>query len=156
MNEINDLMKIIGYLNLVLVAALTFGCGDNREENVGVEIMSKWSNGNVKLERVQMKGDTVEVISYHENFKINSKGKVRVVNGKDVKEGAWVVYYPDGRLWSKNVFSNGINNGEYRTWHTNGKPHIVGFYSNGSETGLWQFMDTLGVVVRQFDVTPGL
>ncbi|HHZ81601.1 MAG TPA: hypothetical protein EYN28_03155 [Flavobacteriales bacterium] len=156
MKEIDEFMKIVGYITIMIGVAFSWGCGEADEKRGTVEIVSKWGNGNVKVERIQMKGDTVKVISYHENFKINTIGRVRVVDGEDVKEGVWEAFYTNGKPWSNNNFKSGINDGEYKTWHPNGAQNILGFYSNGVETGLWQFMDTLGVVVRQFDVTPGL
>jgi len=31
----------------------------------------------------------------------------------------------------------------------------VGYYSNGVETGAWSFFDKSGIIVKEYDVTPG-
>jgi len=148
-------MKTKGRVTLCMVVFAIIGCGDSEYKGKVVEVTSKWSNGNVQEERVYLKGDTVEVISYYDNFKIQTRGKVVNRDGSDLKIGCWDTFYPDGMKWSLNYFSNGVNDGKYQTWHPNGVVKILGHYSHGFETGVWQFSDTTGVVVREFDATPG-
>ena len=145
-------MKTKGFVILVLSL---ISCGDSTYTGKVVEVTSKWANGNVQEERVHLKGDTVEVISYYDNFKIKTRGMVVNIDGSDLKIGSWYTYYPDGMKWSHNSFSNGITDGKYQTWHPNGAIRISGNYSNGYETGVWQFSDSTGIVVREFDATPG-
>jgi antitoxin component YwqK of YwqJK toxin-antitoxin module len=120
-----------------------------------VEVISNWGDGSVKEERVYHDGDVVEIITYFENFKINTKGRVRIEGEEEVRIGTWSAYYKNGTHWSQNEYSNGVSDGDYQTWHHNGNPNIIGFYSNGVETGQWKFFDTTGTVVKQYDVTPG-
>ena len=121
-------MKTKGSVTLWMVVFATIGCGDTGYKGRTVEVTSKWSNGNVK------------VVSR---------------DGSDLKIGCWDTFYPDGMKWSLNCFSNGVTDGIYQTWHPNGAVNILGHYSRGFETGVWQFSDSTGVVVREFDATPG-
>ena len=120
-----------------------------------IEVISSGSNGTVKQERVYHGEDVVEITTYFENFKVKTKGRVKVVGEEEIKLGTWNSYYKNGTHWSQSDYLNGVNDGVYQTWHPNGKPNIIGFYSNGVETGKWQFFDTTGTVIKQYDVTPG-
>ena len=120
-----------------------------------IEVVSSWSDGTVKQERVHHGEDTVEIITYFDNFKVKTKGKVKIVGEKELRFGTWYSYYRNGTHWSQSEYLNGVSDGVYQTWHPNGKPNIIGFYSNGVETGKWQFFDTTGAVIKQYDVTPG-
>ena len=148
-------MNTQGIVTICMVVFALSSCGDTSYTGKIVEVTSKWSNGNVRKERVVLKGDTVEVVSYYDNFKVQTRGRVVNRGGADLKIGCWSTFYPNGMKWSLNCFSNGVTDGKYRTWHPNGTVKISGNYSNGVETGVWQFSDSTGVVVREFDATPG-
>jgi antitoxin component YwqK of YwqJK toxin-antitoxin module len=120
-----------------------------------VEVISNWGDGTVKEERIYHDGDVVEIITYFENFKINTKGRVKIEGEEEVRIGTWSSYYKNGTHWSQSEYSNGVSDGDYQTWHPNGNPNIIGFYSNGVETGQWKFFDTTGTVVKQYNLTPG-
>ena len=120
-----------------------------------VEVISNWGDGTVKEERIYLDGDVVEIMTYFENFKVNTKGRVKIVGQEEVRIGTWRSYYKNGTHWSQGEYSNGVSDGGYQTWHPNGNPNIIGFYSNGVETGQWTFFDSTGTVVKQYDVTPG-
>jgi len=129
-------------------------CGETEkneeEEVVVVEIGNKVQ---VSKERIQLGGDTVKIITYHSNFKINFQGKVVVIDGEDVKEGVWTTTYPSGKTWSLNTFIGGLKDGTYKTWHPNGQLNISGNYTLGVASGHWQFMDSTGSVTREFHTT---
>lgn len=120
-----------------------------------VEVISNWPDGSVKEERLYSEKGIVEITTYFDHFKVNTKGKVKVLGDKELRIGAWESFYKNGNRWSKSEYSKGVSNGVYQTWHPNGKPNITGHYSNGVETGKWQFFDTTGTIVKEYDVTPG-
>ena len=108
-------MKTKGHVTLWMFVFATIGCGDTGYKGRTVEVTSTWHNGNVKEERVSLKGDTVEVISYYNNFKIQTRGRVVSRDGADLKIECWETFYPDGKKWSMNCFSNGVTDGTYQT-----------------------------------------
>jgi len=143
-----------------IIAMVTFYCGViSNEKTEGksnrVEIISNWADGTVREERIYLEGDVVNVMTYFENFKVNTKGRVKIVGEEEVRIGTWSSYYKNGTHWSESEYSNGVSDGNYQTWHPNGNPNIIGYYSNGVATGQWTFFDTTGTVVKQYDVTPG-
>ena len=143
-----------------VIAMVTSHCGVISSEKVEgkqnrVEVISNWGDGTVKEERVYHEGDVIEIVTYFENFKVNTKGRVKIVGEEEVRIGTWRSYYKNGTHWSQGEYSNGVSDGGYQTWHPNGSPNIIGFYSNGVETGQWTFFDSTGTIVKQYDVTPG-
>jgi antitoxin component YwqK of YwqJK toxin-antitoxin module len=147
-------------VRFVVLAVVISHCGTSTHEKIEgkpnrVEVISNWGDGTVKEERIYLDDDVVEIMTYFENFKVNTKGRVKIVGEEEVRIGTWSSYYKNGTHWSQSEYSNGVSDGDYQTWYPNGKPNIIGFYSDGVETGKWQFFDTTGTVVKQYDVTPG-
>jgi antitoxin component YwqK of YwqJK toxin-antitoxin module len=143
-----------------VIAVVISHCGVISHEKIEekpnrVEVISNWGDGTVKEERIYLDGDVVEIMTYFENFKVNTKGRVKIVGEEEVRIGTWRSYYKNGTHWSQGEYSNGVSDGGYQTWYPNGNPNIIGFYSNGVETGQWTFFDSTGTVVKQYDVTPG-
>jgi antitoxin component YwqK of YwqJK toxin-antitoxin module len=66
------------------------------------------------------------------------------------KHGASRSFYPSGTPWSEHTYERGIQVGDYRTWHPNAQPFIVGQYSpTGKPTGVWQFFSESGKLIRE-------
>ena len=53
-----------------------------------------------------------------------------------VRNGAFVEYYSDGAVKSEKTFTDGKLNGVLKTYFTNGKPEIEQSYKNGVEDGI--------------------
>lgn len=139
-------MRVILILSVVLIS-----CG----ETINSEgVLERWPSGVIKKERTHLSIDTFKVNHYHEDFKLYMTGNAFYLVGKEVKHGTWKSFYPDGRMWSLSNWNLGIEDGEYKTWHTNGNLNISGFYSNGVRTGKWTFYNTDGEVVKEYDSTP--
>jgi len=145
-------MRGLVQLCLIISSAMFLGCGT--EGGGEKDVKGVWPNGNPKEERKEMGGDTVKVTTFHSNFKIHMSGKVVKTDEGEVKHGEWKSFYPNGVNWSVGNYNMGVDHGEYRTWHPNGNPNIIGHYTMGATTGKWQFLDSTGVVVKQFDSTP--
>ena len=63
----------------------------------------------------------------------NKKGAI--VNG--VREGAWVDYWSNGQLWSKGNYKNGKQDGAWFIFYNNGQLRIKENYKNGKLDGAW-------------------
>ena len=60
----------------------------------------------------------------------------RYVNGK--KEGEWLVYSENGKLWKRYQYANDELNGRYYSYYgKTGSQETVGQYQNGKMTGTW-------------------
>ena len=133
---------------------LIVGLGSCQENANKIGVLETWPNGVVKKERVQLAADTFILNHYHEDFKLHMKGRAFLRDGIEVKHGTWEAYYPSGVKWSLNNYVEGVENGEYKTWHPNGQLNISGHYSMGSSTGVWTFYNGEGVIAKTFDATP--
>ncbi len=93
----------------------------------------------------------------------------KVVDGKPVKDGIFIVYSPagfkmiqgtyrDGRqagewtMWYENGqrasvdhYRNGLQNGTHTSWYANGVMAITGEYRNGKREGVWTSWDPSGL-----------
>ena len=61
------------------------------------------------------------------------QGKLK--NGK--KEGPWVYYHKNGKLFSKGTYKDGMNEGPWVSYWGNGKLLSKGTYKNGKREGPW-------------------
>ena len=55
------------------------------------------------------------------------------------REGPWVMYYGEGRLWSKSEYKNGSREGPWVRYWYDGTLYKKGAYKNGKEEGPWLF-----------------
>jgi hypothetical protein len=66
-----------------VIAVVISHCGVISNEKIEekpnrVEVISNWGDGTVKEERIYLDGDVVEIMTYFENFKVNTKGRVKI------------------------------------------------------------------------------
>ena len=53
------------------------------------------------------------------------------------REGPWVIYYENGRIWYKGVYKKGKQEGPWLWYHNNGQLWSEGAYKNGKFEGPW-------------------
>jgi antitoxin component YwqK of YwqJK toxin-antitoxin module len=72
---------------------------------------------------------------------INPDLELRFVGEFDknnLRTGYWEWYYPNGKLWYKGNFINGIQDGYWEFYYINGDLYKKGHYINGLEDGYWE------------------
>ena len=72
---------------------------------------------------------------WYDNGQLWRKGVY--TNGK--KDGEWQWWHGNGHLWQKGVYANGNPEGEYRWWHYNGQLREKGVYVHGHRDSEWQW-----------------
>ena len=83
------------------------------------------------------------LISFYENMERWIEGDLK----NDLREGLWIGYDQlTGKKMSETYYTNGVENGPYKTFYKNGEPFIVGQYSNGKKVGKWSIYDEYGVL----------
>ena len=128
----------IAYL---LVAFIFLGsCSTNKEEE----------NETVKTDSTVIKQvkPTLKDGPYLETYPGGQKrieGEIK--NG--TRFGQWRAYYPDGTTQSEDYFEDGKKNGKTATFYKNGKVRYIGYFTWDKPSGMWEFFDTLGVVVNK-------
>lgn len=63
-------------------------------------------------------------------------------NGERV--GSWISYHPNGVIWSRSIYVNGVEHGPTEVFHDNGRTYYLGAYSEGRPSGEWIFYDPNG------------
>ena len=71
------------------------------------------------------------------------------------RTGSWISYHPNGVIWSRSIYRNGVEHGPTEVFHDNGRTYYTGFYEQGKPSGEWVFFDANGVEVKrvQYDST---
>lgn len=79
---------------------------------------------------------TGEWTFYHRNGKTEQKG---FFGPKESPDGEWTYYYESGNLLKKELYVDGELDGEYVEYSDSGKVIVQGNYSEGFETGEWNY-----------------
>jgi len=67
-----------------------------------------------------------------------------LVDGK--KEGLWITYKSDGRLFTKTSYKNGKQEGLFEFFWSDGRPRAKGHFRNGNFEGSWVFYEEDGSI----------
>ena len=92
-------------------------------------------------------GPNRDVVQFYSNYTVRSTE--RLVNGR--REGRVMFYYPGGSPQTEAFFENGLENGSYTVFQTNGIPYYRGQYTQGKRTGVWEFYDEEGNLANTHD-----
>ena len=77
----------------------------------------------------------------------NEKSQMGVLK-KGRKHGRWIEWHPDERRLEEN-YKNGILDGKYEEYHTNGKIAIRGKYSSSNKKGEWLEFSKRGILKKR-------
>ena len=119
------------------------------------KVAERYPNGAVRLieyNTLNEAGDTILLRSesFYETGQTYIKGSFDE-NGE--RNGYWVSYRDDGKIWSEGEFLNGINHGLTRAFHENGKLYMEGSYKNGHKDGYWRFYTPTGELEKEIKFT---
>jgi antitoxin component YwqK of YwqJK toxin-antitoxin module len=139
-------MKSIIYKLLSLAIMLVVFVGCNNSEEV---VISTYPDGQAKLVRCYDSHDstTYKEIQYYDNNQKKLEGKY--IEGQ--KSDEWTAWYRNGSVWSKGYFKNGKSDGRRTIYNDNGIKYITGEYSEGVRVGVWEFYDSVGVLIKKVD-----
>lgn len=115
-------------LSVLLTILCLFSCKTNHRN-----VISKWDNGKVKLERIY--SDTPNIFiekKYYDNGQLASATKFV----DSTKNGESIAYYKDGKLLGKCVYKNGKINGAVTEFHETGTLMFKGNQVDGNLIGL--------------------
>jgi MORN repeat variant len=60
------------------------------------------------------------------------------------QSGAWTMWYDNGQKKSIDHYKNGIQTGRHESWYSNGKLDAIGQYKDGQPDGVWKRWDPQG------------
>lgn len=118
-----------------------------------------YTDGKVKT-RASYKGDTPEGVrrEYSPTGEVTAayiykKGIIiaeGIVDDEGVRDGPWKEFYTDGQLRAEGLYRNGNRIGKWRFYHPNGNLEQEGSYNNqGNTDGLWKWYYEDGLVLRE-------
>ncbi|SDB86654.1 toxin-antitoxin system YwqK family antitoxin [Williamwhitmania taraxaci] len=96
------------------------------------------------------KGDTIAAGNFLSDFK---EGKWKIVEGdltqignfvNDTKDGIWYSYYPNGKVYFKGRFNQGIADGKHTFYYSSGKIQEEQYFSSGYPIDTWRKYDVDG------------
>jgi len=118
------------------------------------EIEETYADGSPKRVCVYLgKGDNRELIretTYYDNKQIQMDGGYK----HKKRNGKWVYYHEDGKIWSEGFFINGKSDGVRKTYFDNGKLRYEGNYKEDVRVGKWRFYDENGRLIKEVDYSP--
>lgn len=106
--------------------------------------------GSKKSEDVSVKTESAakEVVEYYDSGAVKIRGKER--DGKRI--GKWESFYENGYKWSESHYKNGFREGPIVVFYENGMMRYDGRYYNNDRSGIWQFYDSTGVLIKKLDM----
>ena len=123
-------------LILLLLTILLASCGSaEKEEKVG----ENFENVEIPVK---------DVVEHYDNGIVKIRGKER--DGKRI--GKWESFYENGYKWSENNYKSGYRDGPTIVYYKNGMMRYDGRYYNDERTGIWQFYDSTGVLIKKLDM----
>jgi len=76
-------------------------------------------------------------------------GRMEGVMRNGERTGSWISYHPNGVIWSRSVYRNGVEHGPTEVFHDNGRTYYLGAYEQGKPSGEWIFYDANGVETKR-------
>lgn len=135
-------------LFFLVIVILVSSCGPKLQEKTA----ETYPDGKPKdVQYIAGEGDNSYVareIFYYQNGQKKMEGSY---NKEGKKNGKWIYWREDGKIWSEGYFKDGKDDGLRTTWHENGQKHYVGKYNNGTRVGTWKFYDESGKLVKEID-----
>lgn len=64
------------------------------------------------------------------------------------RQGEWVAYFKNGKLWSRGSFEKGERHDSAWVYHTTGVLYYTGLYQFGKREGKWTFYDDYGNFIK--------
>lgn len=96
------------------------------------------------------KGENRELIretTYYPNKQPQMEGTYK----DNKRDGKWIYWYENGKIWSEGIFVRGKSEGKRITYFENGKERYEGFYKEDIRVGKWRFFDEKGRLLKEVD-----
>lgn len=126
-----------------LLAMFLVSCVRTKDETV-----EQYPNGNPYLiQTVKYKKNNRMVVYetyFYETGSVYMKGGM--VAGQ--RDGEWVSYHPNGKLQSTGTYVNGLREGYGPAYYENGNLLMEGNYKEGVKTGVWKYYDVTGELIE--------
>lgn len=146
-----------------MMLAGVFCLAQNKVSNAGIYYYDSSSYGVMQRDSA----DYYRVVENNNSFNdyyskdnsLRASGTVVSVDPSDdantVFEGAFIAYYPSGKVWIKQFFKDGKNDGEYTEYYENGLMKQHEFYKAGVLDGVKTVFEEDGKTCKQWEYKNG-
>ena len=146
-----------------MMLAGVFCLAQNKVSNAGIYYYDSSSYGVMQRDSA----DYYRVVENNNSFNdyyskdnsLRASGMVVSVDPSDdantVFEGAFIAYYPSGKVWIKQFFKDGKNDGEYTEYYENGLMKQHEFYKAGVLDGVKTVFEEDGKTCKQWEYKNG-
>lgn len=136
---------------LFVVLLWLVGCQNNSMPGQGLEVVTTFPDGSVKVDRMYHTPQGVKMAYYEREYypggQLFKEGPLK----NDKPDGLWKSYFQNSTLWSEGEFNEGVRNGLTRTYHDNGHLYYEGYYTLGVKDSLWKFWNAEGTLIKEVD-----
>ena len=124
--------------NILFILLLIIICSCNRTNE---EIVKTYESGKPMLVKtLNRQGVAIRETHYYESGQVYMQGSLK----DGLREGDWQSFHPDGRTQSVGTYINGLREGYGAAYYENGNLLYEGYYHEGKECGTWKFYDEIG------------
>ena len=146
-----------------MMMAGVFCLAQNKVSNAGIYYYNSSSYGVMQRDSA----DYYRVVENNNSFNdyyskdnaLRASGTVVSVDPSDdantVFDGAFIAYYPSGKVWIKQFFKDGKNDGEYTEYYENGLMKQHEFYKAGVLNGVKTVFEEDGKTCKQWEYKNG-
>ena len=146
-----------------MMLAGVFCLAQNKVSNAGIYYYNSSSYGVMQRDSA----DYYRVVENNNSFNdyyskdnaLRASGTVVSVDPSDdantVFDGAFIAYYPSGKVWIKQFFKDGKNDGEYTEYYENGLMKQHEFYKAGVLNGVKTVFEEDGKTCKQWEYKNG-
>ena len=134
------------FLSIIITILILLGCSEKAFEVVE-ETFEDGSPKTVKYYKDEAKEKLIKEILYYEDGTKKLEGSYK----NKERTGEWSYWYPNGNLWSRGFYKDGIDHGLKTVWHENGQKYYKGDQKDGKRVGVWKFWDKDGNVIKEID-----
>ncbi|MCF8368453.1 MAG: hypothetical protein K9G76_05375 [Bacteroidales bacterium] len=132
---------------LLLSILLFVGCGYKKMFEVVEVTHPDGSPQIVKFYNNESKEKLLKEVRYWDNGNKSIEGSYK--NG--LREGIWTAWHSNGTIWSTGEYKKGIEHGMKTVYHDNGQKYYEGSIMNEERTGIWRFWDKDGKLIKEIN-----
>lgn len=119
-------------------------------------IEEKYPDGSPKTVKYYSEKNGQKELVKEVDFYPNKNKRLEGEYKKDQRNGRWIYYYENGKIWSEGSFTDDINDGQRTTYFENGQIRYQGSYKMGDRIGKWKFYNESGDLVKEMDYGTGM
>jgi antitoxin component YwqK of YwqJK toxin-antitoxin module len=108
-----------------------------------------WDEKLISVSIIPLNDSLAEKLTYANSRVLISKRQMKLINGKYIEDGVTYHFNNNGILSHKYKYTKGLLIGEAIFYYNNGMIESKGAFINGDKTGIWEFYDETGKLIKK-------